>query len=115
MKKLIWENINLVYAVMLIAGSIAWLFQAHTFGISVGLVGLVIAAFLYQRNRWAYFAAAVWWFGLLRIAMDDGHDFHQGYQSAVKLVYLLGVILALVLHETAAIKPAKPNLDEIPD
>jgi len=71
--------------------------------------------FIYKKNRWAYFAAAVWCFGLLRIAMDDGHDFHQGYQSMVKLIYVIGVVIALVLHEKVAIKTSKQNMDDIPD
>lgn len=110
-----WQKVNLVYALVLLLGAIIWVLQWHTFGISVGLVALVLAFFIYQRNRWAYFVAAVWCFGLLRIAMDDGHDFHQGYQSMVKLIYLVGVIIALVLHEKVAIKSSVKDVDNIPE
>ena len=99
-----WEKMNIVYLGLLTLGGIIWIGHLHTFGICMGLAAIVIAYFLYCQNRWAYFAAAVWCFGLLRIAMDDGHQFHTFYPSVLKVVYLVGLIAALVLHEKVAKK-----------
>jgi|GEM_PF-5876974 len=97
-----WENSNTVFYALLGLSGIAWVLQQHTFGITVGCVTLAIAYFLYKKERWAYFAAAVICFGLLRIAMDDGNDFYQGYQSYVKLPYVIAMVIAIVLHEKVA-------------
>jgi hypothetical protein len=70
----------------------------------MGSVALVTAFFVYQKNRWAYFAAAVVDFGLFRIAMDNGHDFHQELKSIAKLFYVITIIFAFILHEKVAIK-----------
>lgn len=99
MREVPWEKTNTVFAILLALGGLVWFFQLHTFGIALGLVGLITAFFLYRKQRWAYFVAAAWSFGLMRIAMDDGYDFHQGYQGPVKLLYVIGMIIPIVLHE----------------
>lgn len=100
----LWQKINWIYlAVLALLGSV-WLLQLNIFGVSVGLAAIVIAYFVFRKNRWAYFSAAVWYFGLLRIAMDDGNDFHQGLQSMVKLFYVAGLVVAVILHEKVALK-----------
>ncbi len=108
-KKSRWEKVNSVYLFFLGAAGIVWMLQLNTFGICVGIAASAIAYFMYQRNRWAYFCAAAWCFGLLRIAMDDGYDFHQGWQSASKLIYLVGLVFAFILHEKVAIKPSREH------
>ncbi len=115
MNKTKWHTINTIYWIILVALALVWILQLHTFGISVGIAALATAYFLYKRNRWAYFAAGVWYFGLLRIAMDDGHDFHQGLQSAGKLFYLVGVVFALILHEKVAVKKRPADTQNIPE
>ncbi|MGS2718537.1 hypothetical protein ACVBE9_10215 [Eionea flava] len=99
-----WHIINSVFVCVIAAGAIAWLLQLNTFGITLGLAGLVISYFLWKKNRIAYFVAAVWCFGLLRIAMDDGYAFHGDYGAYVKLPYVIGIIIAIILHEKVAIK-----------
>ena len=99
-----WTITNNIFACALVLAALVWLIQFHTFGVSIGLVGFCITYFLFKRNRWAYFAAAIWFFGLLRIAMDDGYAFHGDYGSYVKLPYVFGIVLAIVLHEKVAIK-----------
>jgi hypothetical protein len=95
----IWHKINFIYLVFILGLGIFWLARLHTFGISIGMVAVVTAYFIYQCNRWAYFVAAVLCFGLLRTAMDDGYGFHQGFQSIAKLVYIIGLVFAFILHE----------------
>ena len=112
-KGMFWQRINTVYAVFLVLVGLVWFIQLHTFGVSVGIAAIAIAVFIYRHQRWAYFAAAVWCFGLLRIAMDDGHDFHQGLQSWVRLPYLIGLIIPIILHEKVA-KKAVSSYDGVP-
>lgn len=107
-----WHMINIGFVVIMAAGALIWLLQLNTFGISLGLVGLVTSYFLWQKNRIAYFVAAVWCFGLLRIAMDDGYAFHGDYGSYVKLPYVIGIIIAIVLHEKVAIKKSNSKETE---
>lgn len=99
-----WQKINFAYIGFLLASGLFWLFQWHTVGISVAIATVVIVLFLHKRNRWAYFAAAVYCFGLLRIAMDDGNNFYNDWQNYGKALYLMGLVLALILHEKVAIK-----------
>ncbi len=111
-----WLKANVVYYIGLGLVGAAWIAQWHTFGISVGIVALVLAYFLFLKKKLAYFIAAAWCFGLLRIAMDDGYDFHQGYQSIAKLFYLLGVVFAIILHEKVAKKTSSSESKEhMPD
>ncbi len=110
-----WHTVNHIYIGLLTAAGLVWILQLHTFGITMGLVGVIIAYFMYQRNRWAYFAAAIWCFGLLRIAMDDDHNFHQDLQSFVKLPYLIAMVIAFVLHEKVALKQRNIESDNIPE
>lgn len=112
-----WQTVNTVYVVFLVVVGLAWIMQWHTFGFAVGVVAIAVSYFIYQRKRWAYFAAAVLYFGLFRIAMDDGYDFHQGFQSIAKLIYITVVVLAIILHEKIAIKNKKTesNDSEMPD
>ena len=102
-----WNITNSIYACVLASAALVWLIQLHAFGISMGVAGFCITYFLFKRNRWAYFAAAIWCFGLLRIAMDDGYAFHGDYGSYVKLPYVIGIIIAIILHEKVAIKCKK--------
>lgn len=104
-----WENTNKLYVFLLVAAGLVWFAQLHTFGIAVGLTACVIGYFMFQRNRWAYFAAAVWCFGLLRIAMDDDYGFYGDIGSYVKLPYVFGVVMAIILHEKVAIKGDTKN------
>ena len=115
MNNSVWYKVNTVYAAATIVVGLLWLTQLHTFAIVIGLVAISIAYFLYKRPRWAYFAAAILYFGLLRTAMDDGNDFYQGLQSVGKLVSLVGVIFALILHEKVAIKSKATKTENIPE
>lgn len=108
-KNTFWERVNAVYVASLVLAGLLWCAQLHTFGLSVGLAAIAIAFFIYRRQRLAYFAAAVWCFGLLRISMDDGHDFHQGYQSLFRGLYFIALIIPIILHEKVAKKAAKPS------
>jgi len=110
-----WNITNTVFATVIIAGSIVWLLQLHTFGITIAAAGLVISYFLFKNNRWAYFAAAIWCFGLLRIAMDDDHGFYGDYVSYVKLPCVIGVVIAIILHEKVAIKSKKRFPEDTPE
>ncbi|MFT5116498.1 MAG: Na+/H+ antiporter NhaC [Kiritimatiellia bacterium] len=109
----LWEKINWVYLLVLAVLGCVWLTQLNIFGVSVGLAAIAIAYFVFHNNRWAYFSAAVWYFGLLRIAMDDVNDFHQGLQSMVKLFYVVGLVIAIILHEKVAIKNKKKQPEDI--
>jgi hypothetical protein len=111
----LWQKINWIYLIVLALLGCVWIIQLNIFGVSVGLAALVITYFVFRKNRWAYFAAAVWYFGLLRIAMDDGNDFHQGLQSMVKLFYVVGLVIAIILHEKVAIKNQKNQAENIPE
>lgn len=111
-----WQKVNTVYYIVLVVMGLLWLAQLHTFGIVVGLAAIAVAYFAYQRKRLSYFCAAALYFGLLRTAMDDGHDFHQGFQSYAKLFYFICVVLAFFLHEKVAIKNKKEDAEgTIPD
>ncbi len=104
-----WQKVNTVYVAFLVLMGIVWCAQLHTFGGIAGLISIAIGYFVYQKQRWAYFSAAVLCFGLLRTAMDDGYDFHQGFQSVSKLIYFIAIIFAFILHEKVAIKKSKAN------
>jgi 4-hydroxybenzoate polyprenyltransferase len=110
-----WNVTNVFFTAAIIAGSIVWLLQLHTFGITIAAAGLAISYFLFKRNRWAYFAAAIWCFGLLRIAMDDDLGFYGDYGSYVKLPYVIGIVIAIILHEKVAIKDKKDQPEDIPE
>jgi len=99
-----WNITNTLFATAIVAGSIGWLLQLHTFGVTMAAAGLAISYFLFKHNRWAYFAAAIWCFGLLRIAMDDDYGFYGDYGSYFKLPFVVGIVLAIILHEKVAIK-----------
>jgi amino acid permease len=107
-----WQKVNIAYAVFLVAMGGLWIAQLHTFGVIAGVIAIVVSYFLYQNQRWAYFTAAVLCFGLLRTAMDDGYDFHQGFQSVSKLIYVVAIVFALILHEKVAIKKTKKNNED---
>lgn len=107
-----WQLINTLFLGLIALGAFVWLLQLHTFGIVMGMAGLCIAYFLWKYNRWAYFAAAIWCFGLLRIAMDDGHDFYGDYGSYFKIPFVIGIVIAIILHEKVAIKNKKPSSDD---
>lgn len=109
-----WQKINTFYVGLMGLSSVFWLLQWHTFGFCISIVGAGIAFFIYQRRRWAYFFAAALFFGLLRVAMDDGYNFYQDWQSAGKLIYLVMLILAIVLHEKAAINDKPSEADDMP-
>ena len=99
-----WFKTNICYLAVLAVSGLLWFLQLHTFGIVVGLAALAISFFIYKKQRWAYFAAAVLCFGLLRTAMDDGHNFFQNYGSYGKLFYLIALIIPIILHEKVAKK-----------
>ena len=103
-KPVFWSASNQLYAVIVFLAGLVWFLQVNTFGIVVGAAAMIISFFLFRQQRWAYFAAAVWSFGLLRIAMDDGNNFYQGYDAYVKLPYLIAVVVAIILHEKVAKK-----------
>jgi hypothetical protein len=109
-----WNVTNTIFATAIFAGSIVWLLQLHTFGVTIAAAGLAISYFLFKNNRWAYFAAAIWCFGLLRIAMDDDYGFYGDYGSYFKLPYVIGVVIAIMLHEKVAIKKGE-NGSDTPD
>jgi len=109
MKSSVWLAVNTIYLALLFISGLVWIVQLNTFSSVVGLASVVFAFFLYKKQRWAYFAAAVLCFGLLRIAMDDGHNFYQGYQSFVKVPYLAGIVIAIILHEKVAKKSASSH------
>ncbi len=110
-----WEMINRCYAILLVVAGLTWFAQFHTVGICVGIASAVIAYFMWLKNRWAYFAAAVWCFGLLRIAMDDDYGFYGDISSYVKLPYVIGVVLAIILHEKVAIKKSVDHSKSNPE
>ncbi|ODS24705.1 hypothetical protein AB835_02205 [Candidatus Endobugula sertula] len=99
-----WLKANMLYLSVLAVSGMVWLFQRHTFGVAVGLATVLISFFIYKKQRWAYFSAAVLCFGLLRIAMDDGYHFFQTYGSYGQLFYLIGLITSIILHEKVARK-----------
>lgn len=113
--KSIWLSINTAFYIAMIVSAVFWLLQWHTFGICIAIATFVTSFYIFKRNRWAYFAIAIICFGLLRTAMDDGHDFFIGQQSWGKLFYIVGLIVALVLHEKAALKKRPENNDSIPE
>lgn len=95
--------INALFGATLVAGSGYWLYTADTFGIAMGLAGFVCAFGVFKRARWGYFAAGVWYFGLLRLAVDQYSGvYSEVYKNAVRGVCFIGVIVAIILHETVA-------------
>jgi hypothetical protein len=110
-----WIRINQIFAIVMGLSAVVWLLQWHTFGLCMALATFVAAFYILKRNRWAYFAIAIICFGLLRTAMDDGHDFYAGYQSWGKLFYVVALIFALILHEKAALKKRPDDEQNIPE
>lgn len=105
-------TINKVFAVFLTVIALLWVAQLNTLAVAMGISALVIAWGVWQRPRWAYFAAAAWCFGMLRTAMDKDNTLHAGVLEGLKhglmVFYFVGIVLSIVLHEKVAIKPRKP-------
>lgn len=71
------------------------------------LVTLVIAFFVYRRQRWGYFAAAAWGLACYQLAKEG-----LALEAVKRPAMLSGVavvIIALALHEMFCRRPAKRN------
>ena len=115
LKHYFFIGLNIFYALLLIAGGIFWLVTGDTFGWAMGVAALVCAVIVLCKNRWGYFAAAGWCFGLMRLGLDkySGVYIEQYKHTAVGLCFL-GIILAIILHETVAKNRRKKGLNKEP-
>lgn len=103
--KLIFIVLNYLFAGLLLVGGAAWAYTGDLFGLCMALAAVVCVYGVFQRQRWGYFAAAVWCFGLMRLAMDDYSGVYaEVWKSAARGLCFLGVVVAVLLHETVAIK-----------
>jgi len=97
--------LNYLFALLILMAAGLWLYTGDTFGWVMGLAGLVAAVGILLRQRWSYFVAAAWCFGLMRLAMDKYSGVYpETWKSAARGMCLLGIVLAVVLHETLAKK-----------
>lgn len=99
--------INYLYAGLIGLGGGIWIYTGDVFGITMGLAAIVCVVTILQRRRWGYFAAAVWCFGLMRLATDEYSGVYaEVWKSAARGLCFVGVVIAIFLHETVAAKNA---------
>jgi mannose/fructose/N-acetylgalactosamine-specific phosphotransferase system component IIC len=107
---------NTLYVLCVLALAVYWLTTLDTFGMSMGAAGIVIAWGLWQRQRWGYFAAGAWFFGLMRLAMDKYSGvYSEQVESVIRGVGFLGVVMAVVLHELAAKRKPEESPEQAGD
>lgn len=103
--KPVFVVINYLFAAMIVVGGGVWIYTGDVFGVCMGLAAIVCAYGILKRHRWGYFSAAVWCFGLMRLAMDEWSGVYaEVWKSAARGLCFLGVVIAVVLHETVATK-----------
>ena len=105
--------LNYCFAALIAGGGVFWVTTGDTFGYAMGVAAIASVAGLVMRKPWGYFAAAVWCFGLMRLATDDySAVFPEHWKYAARGLCFVGVALAVLLHETVAIKTVNPPDDE---
>ena|SRR5690606_291281 len=77
----------------------------NLYGAFLVVVTLGIGVGVYRRQPWGYFAAAAWGLAAYQLA-KQGYEFAQ-FKSAVMLLGVLVVVVAIVLHELQRKKPEK--------
>ncbi|WP_317932455.1 hypothetical protein [Halioxenophilus sp. WMMB6] len=108
-RKLFFTLLNYAYALMIAAGGGYWLYTGDTFGIVMGLAAGACVVGILKQWRWGYFITGAWCFGLLKLGLDKFSEVYSG--PSVKHLFmgaaLLGIVLAVVLHEALAKPKAK--------
>lgn len=96
-KAVIQYGLNGLLMASLVLVGLVFVTYTTGYGLLLGPVAWVIAVGVFKRNRWAYFAAAVWALACYQLA-KEGLEFEL-LKRAVMVLSIPLVVLSIYLHE----------------
>jgi hypothetical protein len=93
----VFRLLELLLLVILLGFGALFVSFMNLYGAFLLLVTLAIGVGVYRRQLWGYFAAAAWGLASYQLA-KQGYEFAQ-FKSAVMLLGMLVVVIAIILHE----------------
>lgn len=91
------KSLNAFLLIILIISAFGFLSFANIYGLFLAVITSVIAAGIFRRNRWAYFASAAWALACYQLA-KQGYEF-EIIKSWVMTLAFFVIGLSIYLHE----------------
>lgn len=92
--------LNVLLILCLLAAGAVFLVYSQGYGLLLAPVGWAVAAGVFRRWRWAYFASAVWALACYQLA-KEGLEFDL-LKRGVMILSIPLVVLSIYLHEVLA-------------
>lgn len=89
--------LNYFLILMLVLLGISFVFLLTFYSLALAVVAFALAIGVYRRNRWAYFASAVWALACYQLA-KEGLALDE-YKRALMVLCIPLVVLSIYLHE----------------